>query len=139
MITLLGTRLFHNFQPIDDLGMIEAIRISSDGKPALTFNLLNKQQSLLVKMKDLYPGCFIGCIYDNLWYFGMVNEVNAEEDVTLKFLHPHGPSQFFWPNREDVCMLPIPHIIAIVEPQKTMTGRTYQFSEESVRLVQSSF
>ncbi|GBO26707.1 hypothetical protein AVEN_226385-1 [Araneus ventricosus] len=88
--TLLGIRLFHNFQSIDDLGMIEARRISSDGKPYLTFNLLNKQQTLLVKMKDLYPGFFIGCIYDNLWYFGMVNV--EEEDVTVKFLHPHGPS-----------------------------------------------
>ncbi|GBM94862.1 hypothetical protein AVEN_141441-1, partial [Araneus ventricosus] len=106
--TLPGTRLFHNFQPIDDLGMIEARRISRDETPALTFNLL-KHQTLLVKMKDLYPGCFVGCIYDNLWYFGMVSEVNAEEeDVTVKFLHPNGPSlSFFWPNREDVCAVPI--------------------------------
>ncbi|GBN82841.1 hypothetical protein AVEN_124869-1 [Araneus ventricosus] len=62
--TLPGTRLFHNFQPIDDLGMIEARRISRDETPALTFNLL-KHQTLLVKMKDLYPGCFVGCIYEN--------------------------------------------------------------------------
>ncbi|GBM58429.1 hypothetical protein AVEN_219943-1 [Araneus ventricosus] len=83
--TLPGTRLFHNFQPIDDLGMIEARRISRDETPALTFNLL-KHQTLLVKMKDLYPGCFVGCIYENLWYFGMVSEVNAEEeDVTKVF------------------------------------------------------
>ncbi|GBM96843.1 hypothetical protein AVEN_94036-1 [Araneus ventricosus] len=138
--TLPGTRLFHNFQPIDDLGMIEARRISRDETPALTFNLL-KHQTLLVKMKDLYPGCFVGCIYDNLWYFGMVSEVNAEEeDVTVKFLHPNGPSlSFFWPNREDVCAVPIPHIIAIVKPPKTMTGRTYQFSQECILLVKSSF
>ncbi|GBN71476.1 hypothetical protein AVEN_173498-1 [Araneus ventricosus] len=138
--TLPGTRLFHNFQPIDDLGMIEARRISRDETPALTFNLL-KHQTLLVKMKDLYPGCFVGCIYDNLWYFGMVSEVNAEEeDVTVKFLHPNGPSlSFFGPNREDVCAVPIPHIIAIVKPPKTMTGRTYQFSQECMLLVKSSF
>ncbi|GBL84422.1 hypothetical protein AVEN_66656-1 [Araneus ventricosus] len=136
--TLPGTRLFHNFQPIDDL--IEARRISRDETPALTFNLL-KHQTLLVKMQDLYPGCFVGCIYDNLWYFGMVSEVNAEEeDVTVKFLHPNGPSlSFFWPNREDVCAVPIPHIIAIVKPPKTMTGRTYQFSQECKLLVKSSF
>ncbi|GBM39738.1 hypothetical protein AVEN_208641-1 [Araneus ventricosus] len=138
--TLPGTRLFHNFQPIDDLEMIEARRISRDETPALTFNLL-KHQTLLVKMKDLYPGCFVGCIYDNLWYFGMVSEVNAEdEDVTVKFLHPNGPSlSFFWPNREDVCAVPIPHIIAIVKPPKIMTGRTYQFSQECMLLVKSSF
>ncbi|GBN16623.1 hypothetical protein AVEN_110555-1 [Araneus ventricosus] len=137
--TLPGTRLLHNFQPIDDLGMIEARRISRDETPALTFNLL-KHQTLLVKMKDLYPGCFVGCIYDNSWYFGMVSEVNAEEDVTVKFLHPNGPSlSFFWQNREDVCAVPIPHIITIVKPPKTMTGRTYQFSQECMLLVKSSF
>ena len=120
----------------------QARRISSDEKPALTFNLCNKQQTLLVKIEDLYPGCFIACVYDSLWYFGMVSEVNAEEeeDVTVKFLHPHGPSpSFFWPKREDACAVPIPHVIAIVDPPKTMTGRTYQFSQECMILVQSRF
>ncbi|GBM73942.1 hypothetical protein AVEN_29606-1 [Araneus ventricosus] len=99
--TLPRTRLFRNFQPIDDLGMIEASRISRDETPALTFNLL-KHHTLLVKMKDLYPGCFVGCIYDNLRYFSMVCDVNVE-DVTVKFLHPHGPSlldHFFGPTRK---------------------------------------
>lgn len=139
--TLPGTRSFHNFQPIDEFGMIEARRISSDETPAFTFNLSNKQQTLFVKIEDLYPGCFIACIYDNLWYYGMVSEVNAEEDdVIVKFLHPHGPSaSFFWPQREDVCAVPITHLIAIVEPPKTMTGRTYQFSQKCMIFVQSSF
>jgi hypothetical protein len=48
-------------------------------------------------------GCFIASIYSNLWYFGIVSEVNAEEkDVTVKFLHPPSVS-FFSPKREDVC------------------------------------
>ncbi|GBM04772.1 hypothetical protein AVEN_20212-1 [Araneus ventricosus] len=96
--------------------MIEARRISTDGKPALNSNLLNKQQILSVKMKDLYPGCFSSCIYENLWYFGMVNA--EEEDITVKVLHPHGPSQFFCPNREDVFAVPIPHVIESWNPKK---------------------
>ncbi|GBM04450.1 hypothetical protein AVEN_35613-1 [Araneus ventricosus] len=44
--TLPGTRLFHNFQPIDDLEMIETRRISTDGKTAFISNLLKKQQKL---------------------------------------------------------------------------------------------
>ena len=51
--TLPGTRSFHSFQPIDDLGTIEARRISSDEKPALTFNLCNKQQTLLCENRIL--------------------------------------------------------------------------------------
>jgi len=139
--TLPGTRSFHSFKPVDDLGTIEARRISNDEKPALIFNLCSKQQTLVVKIKDLYPGCFIACIYDSLWYFGMVSEVNAEEeDVTVKFLHPHGPSpSFFWPEREDTCEVLITHVIAIVNPPKTMTGRTYQFPEECMIDVQSRF
>lgn len=137
--TLPGTRSFHNFQPLDDSGTIEARRISKDKNAAIVFNLFNNQQHFLVKIEDLNPGCFIACVYDSLWYFGMLSEVNAEEkDVTVKFLHPCGPSpSFFWPMNEDACAVPIPHVIAIVEPPKTMTGRTYQFSQECMNSVQS--
>lgn len=139
--TLPGTRSFHSFQPVDELGTIEARRVSSDQTTALTFNLCNKQLTLPVKIDDLSPGSFIACIYDNLWYFGMVSEVNVEEnDVIVKFLHPHGPSpSFFWPQREDACAIPITHAIAIVEPPKTMTGRAYNFSQKCMIHVQSSF
>lgn len=66
--TLLGTRSFHNFQPISDLRIIEAKRTSSDEKPALTFNLCNKQQTLFVKEQDLltWMFCFCACIYGNM-------------------------------------------------------------------------
>lgn len=139
--TLPGTRSFHNYLPIDDIGTVEARRISSDETAAIVFNLFNTQQIYLVKLEDLTPGCFIGCTYDSLWYFGMVREVNIEEqDVTVQFLHPHGPSpSFSWPKREDVCAVPIPHVLAIVEPPKTMTGRTYHFSPECMTSIQSRF
>lgn len=71
--------------------MIESRRTSIDKKLALTFNLCNKQHTLFVKEQDLYPRCFIAFIYENLWCFGIVSEVNAE-DVTVKVLHPRGPS-----------------------------------------------
>lgn len=139
--TLPGTRSFHNFQPQNDSQTIEARRISKDEKAAIVFNLFNIQENFLVKLDDLYPGCFIACVYDSFWYFGMVNEVNAEEkDVTVQFLHPRGPSpSFFWPKKEDTCAVPIPHIIAMVEPPKTMTGRTYQFSQECMSSIKSKF
>lgn len=139
--TLPGTRSFHSLQPKNEFGMIEARRISSDVALAITFNLCNKQQTCFVKIEDSFPGCFIACIYGNLWYFGMVSEVNVEEDdVTVKLLHPHGPSvSFFWPQREDACAILITHDIAIVKPPKTMTGRTYQISQKCMIHVQTNF
>lgn len=69
--------------------------------------------------------------HDNLWYFGMVKEVNNEEKDVVSFMHPNGPSpSFFWPEREDVCAIPILHVLMNVEPSITSTGRTYKFTQE---------
>lgn len=134
--TLPGTRTFHNFRPLDCFGTLEARRVSYDEKPSLTYNL-RKGLTLSVKNEDLYPSRYIACIYDNLWYFGIITNVSKEDgDVTVKFLHPAGPSpSFYWPKRDDVCDVPIPHILAVVESPHTSTGRTYQFSTECIRLI----
>jgi hypothetical protein len=135
--TLPGTRSFHNFRPLESQGTLEARRISGDEQPTLTYNLRNKCTTLVTE-DELCPGCYIACKYDNLWYFGIVREVNEqEEDVTVKFLHLKGPSpSFYWPEREDSCPVPIPHILAVVDPPQTSTGRTYQFSTNCMRLIQ---
>ena len=134
--TLPGTRNFHNFRPLDAVGTIEARRISTDKEPALTFNL--KSIPLFTNADRLYPGCFIACIYDDLWYFGMVSEVNQNErDVLVKFLHPNGPSpSFYWPSFDDICAIPFPHVLRVVEPPHTTTGRTYVFSNECMLQIQ---
>lgn len=134
--TLPGTRNFHNFRPLDSVGTIEARRISNDEGPAFTFNLKNIPQ--FPNTDNLYPGCFIACIYDDLWYFGMVSEVNQDErDVLVKFLHPSGPSpSFYWPSSDDICGIPFPHVLSVIEPPHTITGRTYVFSKECMLLVE---
>lgn len=100
--TLPGTRSFHNFKPLNHAGTIEARRLSSDKEPSLTFNLRMLPQ-LLVNAGDMYSGCFVACKYDNLWYFGMITEINQDEgDAHVKFLHPNGPSpSFYWPRHDD--------------------------------------
>lgn len=51
--------------------------------------------------------------------------------MAVQFLHPAGPSlSFHWPKQEDICPVPIPHMLATAEPPQTLAGRTYQFSEE---------
>ena len=137
LTTFPGTRSFHNFRPKDCSGTLEARRMSSDEKPSLIYNLREEVISN-VKEEDLYPSCYIACKYDNLWYFGIITEVSKEEgDVTVKFLHPAGPSpSFYWPTRDDVCPVPIPHVLAVVESPHTFTGRTYQFSKECMNSIQ---
>lgn len=136
VLGLPGTRSFHNFKPLDSLGTIESRRISTDEEPAITFNL-KKYFPSLISIDELYPACYIACKYDNLWYFGMVSSVEKDYgDVTVKFLHPNGPSpSFYWPRHEDSCSVPIPHVLAIVDPPHTTTGRTYHFSENCMEVV----
>lgn len=79
------------------MGITEVRKSREDEKAATVFNLYNNQQNLLMKLEDLNPVCFIACVYDSLWHFDMVSEVNAEEkDVTVHFLHPRGPSPSFF-------------------------------------------
>lgn len=69
--------------------------------------------------------------------FGIVTDINEEEDATIKFLHPQGPSpSFYWPKREDICPVPIPHLLAVIDPPATSTGRVYQFPTDCMKMIQ---
>lgn len=66
--TLPGTRSFHNFKPLDSSGTVEARRISKDLDPALTHSLTTLNPTL-IKETDLFPGRYVACKYNHLWYF----------------------------------------------------------------------
>ena len=46
-------------------------------------------------------------------------------------MHPQGRSKaFFRPEREDICWVPVEHILAVVQaPQINRSGRSYTFQE----------
>ena len=48
---------------------------------------------------------FVACQYDSFWWVGLVQEIDQEqEDILVKFMHPHGPSlNFTWLTRDDQC------------------------------------
>ena len=73
-----------------------------------------------------------------MWYFGMVSEINQNERyVLVKFLHPNGPSlSFYWLSFDDICGIRFPHVLSVVEPPHTTTGRMYVFSNECILLIQ---
>lgn len=79
--------------PLYCLVNLEAKSISSDKVLNLLYSLRNKLTSL-VREENVNPPYTTQ--FDNLWYFGIITEVNTEEgDLTVKFLHPVGPSLSF--------------------------------------------
>ena len=64
-------------------------------------------------LDDMSPGIYVGCLYDNNWWVGSVRSTCEEEqDVEIVFMHPHGPARSYsWPRREDVCWVPLAHIL----------------------------
>jgi hypothetical protein len=56
---------------------------------------------------------------------------NEQEDILVKFMHPHGPNKMFkWPAREDLCWVPFDKFICKVDTPETTTGRMYEITDK---------
>ena len=83
---------------------------------------------------------YVACRYDNLWWVGVVESINKDDDIEVKFMHPHGPTRNFrWPEREDKCWIPTNDIICTVELPTTATGRTYNINEKDFNFIVQMF
>ena len=102
-------------------------------------DLLIQENRSMLSLEDILPGSYYVCRYESYWYFGVANYVDAEHsDINVKFIHPKGPGrQFFWPNNDDICWVPIEQILKQVDPPSGSTGRYYHFSNEDVIDVQN--
>lgn len=130
---------FHNIKLLDCLGNLEATRISSDEEPTLKYNLRNILSPLYriycqIFKEYLIPSRYVASKYDDLWYFGIITEVNTEEGVLLFNLcilqdHRH---HFIGPNKRIFAQCQFLKYLLwdsniIAEPSHTSTGRTYYF------------
>ena len=81
---------------------------------------------------DIAPSSYISCMYNSLWWVGLVNEVDEEQgDVDLQFMHPHGPRKTFnLPQGGDSYYVPIKNIVCAIQAPTTTTGRTYRICDE---------
>ena len=89
--TVPGTRSYHHFKPLQDGFGVQFKRLSQDDQVSGVFYFNNKQEEIyqpaVVNTMD-----FIACCYDALWWIGLVEEIdNENQDAKVKFLHPHGP------------------------------------------------
>ena len=79
---------------------------------------MNKAAAISVKsvisLSDMIPGGYVACLFDKHWWIGNIcatSEQEQEQDVQVKFMHPHGFSRnYSWPREEDLCWVPLVHI-----------------------------
>lgn len=137
--TVPGTRGNHCFIPVGP-AQVEVSRVS--GCQGFTVDVYTgckiveqtqeDSPNPTMKLEDMIPGEYIICVYDRQWWIGNIKGVDHEEnDVQVLFMHPHGPRKSFaWPKKDDVCYVPLPHILAIIDAPVTTTGRRYTVPED---------
>ena len=134
-----GTRLFHQYDVLDESTVLVK-RCSEDLEYSLKHNLLGIQQkhtSICIESSD-----YVACVYESKWWVGLVIEVDREnQNVLTKFMEPHGPPRsFHWPeHRDDICWVPMAHVLAKVEVPTTASGRQYHLSSKDLMIVERKF
>ena len=63
----------------------------------------------VISLSDMMPGGYVVCLYDQHWWIGNICATSEQEqDVQVKFMHPHCPSRnYSWPRGEDLCCVPL--------------------------------
>jgi hypothetical protein len=79
-------------------------------------------------------------MYDEHWWLANIITCGVDSEsneIHVKFMHPHGPAaSFSWPSREDVCWVPVSHVLCTVSPPATtMSGRVYVLPNELTDLI----
>ena len=74
---------------------------------------------------------YIAVEYDGKWWIAYVNEIFPQSnEVSVNFLHPHGPSSsYFYSRRPDSLVVDLDDILVQLSPT-TVTGWTYHLSED---------
>ena len=101
------TRSFHRYMPVSECTV--AVKRCSDDHPfVLQHNHHHQPFVVSIDVND-----FIFCLYEGSCWIGSVMEIDKEQnDACFKCMHHHGPARsFHWPEQEDVCCLPVVHIL----------------------------
>ena len=99
--TVPGTCLYHHFAS-EAVSQLKFKCTSLDENYCGTHSFFHLPA---VSYAEILLMSYIACIYDNKWWIGLVDEKDSDEgDMSINFLHPDGPSSFYyWPFREDNC------------------------------------
>ena len=138
--TIPGTRGFHQFIPLTQ-NRIGAKRVSEDKQFALIFSFTTSPADQTLA-HNLTPGSFVVSMYDSHHWLGVVSQIDKDnEDVQIKFMHPHFPTHSFeWPSREDICWMPDINVLVVVDTPvpSTRSGRQYHLSTSDMSRIEES-
>ena len=90
---------------------------------------------------EMKPAQFVVSFYDNFYWVGMVSEIDQEnEDVKIKFMHPHFPSKSLKWADNDVCWIAIIGVPCTINPPSlvTHTGKQYLLDENKMNGINKS-
>ena len=126
--TISGTQKLHSFSPLSS----DIVRTK-----AFSFSESSKTEKVSIGRNQLSSEEMIGyvtCVYEEQWWLGYVLKTHPEcEEVTINFLHPHGPSRSFkFPSRPDVLTISYSDVLTRVNPS-TATGRMYKLTQRESR------
>lgn len=130
--TITGTRKLHQIIPV-----------SRTEVAAKQFSLDTRSVKKKVVKYDTEPDIqiddvngYVTVMYEDNWWLGYVLDKNFNSgEVTVKFLHPHGPSpSFTFPPREDMLLVSLIDILTTVNAS-TVNGRTYTISKSEEKHV----
>ena len=124
-----GTRKHHQFVP--EGSSMRMIHIS--GNTSNVDNLIFDTNRM--DLNNITTGSNYACKYGNDLYFCIVNYVSMDySEINVKFMHPKAPAKkFFWHDREDICWIPLNHMICRVKPPSSgSTARYYSFDEADI-------
>ena len=132
--TIPGTRKLHSFVPLSrDILTTRVYSFSSTSK----HEKVTKQDSELEI--DEISG-FVTCVYEGEWWLACVLDVDIENaEVTVSFLHPHGPSRSFkYPSTPDILTLQTSDILTKVSPKSSSRVYTVTQKEKKAATVKLS-
>lgn len=129
------TREKHRFVPLDTQRIRCYITSTSNDFQDATLAILPTDIVPVIKEKD-----YVACVYESRWWLGEVTQVHKdEEDCTVHFFHPAGPTTSFYKSVNDHACVPFTNILKVVSVSEfgTSTGRVRNLdSKSSIELTQ---
>ncbi|XP_065669184.1 uncharacterized protein LOC136088691 [Hydra vulgaris] len=130
--TIPGTRNHHSFIPMS-LTSIKIRRVSFD---IICTNVdFSTCRIYINKISSYSPGEYVACVYDAQWYLGNILSISEEhQDLNMKFMKKSLCNKFTWPCRDDLCWVPLMHILCKVQSLKVQSnsGRFYSIDLKEI-------
>ena len=136
-----GTRSHHSFIPASSTNLIMK-RLSFDDdedSPNVSISSLH----ITPDPPAAVPGAYVACIYAKNWLLGNVIEASEEnQDIRVNFMKRSiSANTFTWPQREDICWVPVTHILCTISSLKVQSaaGRCYDISKMEQQTILHQF